>query len=491
MKSKERADRLCIKSAVILSRQLIVVGVFMCAGNALAQLPPGSGGAPTNTPLASWSFNDPTNWSSDQGRFPISFSNLDYSWLGDGESLVVDTNLPAWLNFNVVEPSTGATNLILSAPGTISFWFAPDWSSSGGGPGQWAELIDVGEWTTNSSYGYWGLSVDPAGSNLWFLAQDGTGSTYGLSAPISWTTNYFHYVALTYSSTNVSIYLDGQLATNDPGGLNVWPGTSAVSGGVYFGSDTNGLIQAAGLFNTVETYSYQLSSNDVAALFDWNYGYYMMSPWNTAMFSIISAPSNPSTSPTPNVITGQGDLLIWASNISPCISATTNQVWFTNVTATMAGDGTMGIIFTIEGGLPNVPYDVFANSVLSFGTNGVPWAWMGQGYQCNTYMLTNLPSTTCFLILGTPQDWDGDGLTDAYESLVSKTDPHNARSNLDGVLDGWEILLGLNPTISNFTSPSQRSNYGYTPADWLSGVSGIRGGSITNDPEGNVMSVSQ
>jgi hypothetical protein len=115
---------------------------------------------------------------------------------------------------------------------------------------------------------------------------------------------------------------------------------------------------------------------------------------------------------------------------------------------------------------------------------------MGQGTNSGIYTL-NVVATDAFLMLGTPQDSDGDGLTDAYELLVSHTDPHNPYSNLDGILDGWEILLGLNPTINNFTSPSQRSNYGYTTADWLNAVTGIRGGTITTDNEGNVQSVSQ
>ena len=476
---------------VTLARALVVAGVLFCAGNALAQPLPGSG-APTNKPIASWSFRNQTNWTSDQGYAPISFTNLNFSVLGDGASLVVDTNLPAWLNFHVIEPSTGATNLVLNAPGSLTFWFAPEWATTNGGPGQWSELFGVGEWTTNAAYGYWGLSVDAPGSNLWFQAQDGAGNSYGLSAPISWRTNYFHYVALTYSSTNVSLYLDGQLATNDPGGLSVWPGTNAVSAGIYFGSDTNGLLQADGLFNLVQAYSYPLSPNDVQKFFNWNYGYYIMNPNNKAMMHIVSASSNPSTSPsTPDVITGQGNLLILVSNVTPCVSVSTNQVWLTNVTASVAGNGTMGIIFTIEGGLPNVPYDVFANTVLSFGTNGVPWAWMGQGYQCNTYMLTNLPNTTCFLILGTPQSTCGCGLTDAYQLLVSKTDPTNPYSDMDGLLTGWDILLGLNPHNSNTTDPTERANYGYTLADWLNTVSGVKSGTITTDNEGNVQTVSQ
>ena len=37
-----------------------------------------------------------------------------------------------------------ATNLVLDAPGSITFWFAPDWSSTnacrGSGPGEWAQV---------------------------------------------------------------------------------------------------------------------------------------------------------------------------------------------------------------------------------------------------------------------------------------------------------------------------------------------------------------
>ncbi len=82
-------------------------------------------------------------------------------------------------------------------------------------------------------------------------------------------------------------------------------------------------------------------------------------------------------------------------------------------------------------------------------------------------------------------------MTDAYELLVSHTDPHNAYSNLDGILDGWDILLGLNPQLNNPNTQSQRANYGYTLADWLNTVSGVKNGTIGLDPEGNVASVSQ
>ncbi len=159
---------------------------------------PGFGGTnstPTVPPLASWSFHDPTNWISDHGDDPVSFTNLDYSYLGNGSSLVVGSNLPAWLQYNVVE-TNGATNLMVNT-GTVMFWFAPNWSSTnqdGFGPGVAGRLLEVGSYTPDSSYGWWSLYVDEVGENIYFSAQTNDLSsnavTY-LSAPISWTTNYF------------------------------------------------------------------------------------------------------------------------------------------------------------------------------------------------------------------------------------------------------------------------------------------------------------
>jgi hypothetical protein len=425
---------------VKLSCIFIVAGFLLCAGDGLAQLPPGYKGPPTNKPIASWSFLNPTTWTNDQGYTPISFTNLNYSVLGDGASLVVDTNLPAWLNFNVIEPSTGATNLVLNAPGSLTFWYAPGWATTNGGPGQWSELIDVGEWTTNSSYGYWGLSVDSAGSNLWFLAQDGAGSTYGLSTPISWTTNYFHYVALTYSSTNVSLYLDGQLATNDPGGLSVWPSSNAVAGGIYFGSDTNGFLQAGGLFDTVKTYSYPLASNTVQAIFGYYFGYYMINPNNRAM-NIAPAPSTPTYTPTFDVITGLGNLQLVASNVSGCVDGM-DAVWFTNVTAQATNGGMTSVKFTIRGGQPGYYYDVFATGALGNPLTNAVWVWLGQGQPCDTYTI-NITSANVFLILGTPQSTNG--LTYAYLSLVAKVSPLGPQSDSYGVPYAWYAENGLVP----------------------------------------------
>lgn len=313
-------------------------------------------------------------------------------------------------------------------------------------------------------------------------------TTY-LSAPIAWTTNYFHFVALTYSATNTALYLDGVLATNGPP-ITVYPGPDVLANGFYIGSDSTGIYQADGLFNNIYTYGVPLDADTIQRMFKYNFAFYMINPMNRAMEGLIAAGSSiPSTGPTPNVITGQGNLML--TNLPDDFVYGTNayHVWITNFTSSVAADGTQNATFTIEGGTNGYYYDVFVGTILTSPLSNGNWTWQGQAQRRQQCSLSKLPRGTLFFVLGTPLDSDGDGLTDAYENLVSHTDPHNAYSNLDGILDGWEILLGLNTQAYNFTS--KRANYTYNPADWLSGVTGVKSGTIATDNEGNVTTVSQ
>lgn len=441
--------------------------------------PGGGGGDPPPVWLDHWSFNDTTNWHCDHGHSPMSFTNLDTSFLGNWTALSLDNTNAAWLRYKVVDDD--GTNHIKVDRGSVMFWFAPYWSGTnagGSGPGQWARLIEVGEYTTNASYGWWSLFTDPEGVNLYFCAQtNGAGTTF-LSAPIEWTTNRWHLIALNYSATNSVLYLDGMVATNGTG-VTVWPGPDVLANGFTIGSDATGVAQARGMIDDLVTYAAPQSDGAIATEFILGSFPYYMNPANFANL-MSSAGSSASYGPTFNAITGRGWLSNPVTNSVGCVES--SSVWLTNVSATSAGNS-MNLTFTIVGGTNGALYDVFASSILFTADSTNSWAWMGQGYHCTTYTLTNLPTTAAYVLLGTPRDSDFDGLTDAYENLVSKTDPNNPDTDGDGLLDGWEVLWGLNLKGSD---ASKSNNYFYDAGGWLRTISGMTTATFGLDAEGNV-----
>lgn len=469
-------------------RATALVLFCMTVQTAHAQIFPNS--PPTNS-LDTWSFSDTNFWTSDLNYSPLSFTNISGVIYGDGTSLLLDNTNPAWLRFGGFN-SDGSTNLSVGPAGSIFFWFSPKWASAttnsnGNGPGEFARLLESGAYSPTANYGWFSLFTDPGATNLYFCTQtnSGDGAVYtNLSTPIDWGSNLWEFVALTYSSTNLSLYTNGVLATNAPG-LAVYPGLNVLTNGFWIGSDSNGILQMHGWMDDLYTYNYSLDPTTVSNIYEWFYDMYVILPYDNLMADALihSGPSSPTNVPTFDAVSGSGDLTALSTNISGCISS--SKIWITNIMATPSGTN-MNVTFTIAGGSNGIPYDVFANSVLDFSSNtNLAWAWMGQGYQCVTYSLTNLPSPTCFLVLGTPQDTDGDGLTDAYEELVSKTNPFNADTSGDGMLDGWKVEWGLNPLIDNTGVTSQRSNYSYNSVGWLDGLAGSRVETITLDAEGN------
>jgi hypothetical protein len=436
------------KFCCVVPRALIVAGfLFALLPSARALIFPGGGtnSGPTYTRLDSWSFSDHTYWSSDKGYMPVSFTNLAFSYLGNGASLVVDSTNPAWLQFNVME--TNATNLTVAA-GTVMFWFAPgSWSGTnqgGTGPGEYGRLLEVGGYTPDSSFGWWSIYVDNAGANLFFSAQtNDLSSTFTnyLSVPIAWTTNYFHFVVLTYSATNTALYLDGGLVTNGPP-VTVYPGPAALANGFFIGSDSNGVLQAHGLFNSVATYGAPLDGGTIQQIYSQQSAVYKINPLNKAMFTLTNATSSPGYTPSGyDVIIGAGVLqLVATGNCGN--DANPYLVWFTNITATVSNNGTMNVTFTIEGGYTNYAYDVFATGALESPLTNAIWVWLGQGSPCNTYTV-NITSADAFLIMGTPQDSSGYGLTDAYEELILGINPDGPQTDSYGVPYAWYAQNGL------------------------------------------------
>jgi hypothetical protein len=487
MKTRTRRRPGTPQAGAALARAALLAGLWLCAAAGHAQ-----------TMLNYWPFNDAdwsftsTNWLSDwHGHPPVSYTNLvKVPGGGDGTSLLLDSTNAAWLQYRVVE-TNNSTNLTFSA-GSVVLWVSPTWSGTnqgGAGAGVWGRVIEVGSYSTNTSYGWWSIYTDPDGANLYFSAQtnDGSQANY-LSAPIAWNSNEWHMIGITYSSTGTCAYVDGLLVTNGPG-VTYWPGPDVVTNGFFLGSDSAGNSQFHGMFDDLQTYDHPLSADEIADA----YNFYSLAyfPQPRMLARVSPAPSSPTNLPVFRAITGPG-FLHWESAASSC--ANSPYVWFTNVAATLTSTGTVNVAFTIAGGSNGWICDVFANALpapVASDTN-YGWAWMGQGTNCGRYSLS-LSNSSAFLRLGTPIDSDNDGLTDAYELLISHSLPHQADSSGDGtpssgdgMLDGWKVLWGLDPSTNHTAQSTERANFTYDPDGWLNILSGVRSEGVSLDPEGNV-----
>src|SRR5258706_2308282 len=203
--------------------------------------------------LNTWTFND-TNLLSTAG-FPPKASFGLYSVTSFSGNAVLVTGSSALLQYRELE-TNGVTNITCNA-GALEFWFRPDWASAnngGSGPGTFCRLVELGAYTTNASYGWWSVYLNSGGTNIYFSAQtNGAGGTF-LSAPIKWSSNWWHIVSLTYSSTNSALYMDGQMSATGSG-MTFWPGPSARTNGFTLGSDSSGTNVARGTFDNFKTWA--------------------------------------------------------------------------------------------------------------------------------------------------------------------------------------------------------------------------------------------
>lgn len=130
----------------------------------------------------------------------------------------------------------------------------------------------------------------------------------------------------------------------------------------------------------------------------------------------------------------------WPWNLSP--APTGIEVYATPQLSTSAwvGVGTAPIIGSDNSAVIELPYSV------------LPDGW----------------TSSMFFMLGLNVDTDQDGLSDAFERIISKTDPNLADTDGDGMPDGWEHEfedVGFDPRMTNAEGTSARTG----PNDDLDG----------------------
>ncbi len=214
-------------------------------------------------PLGHWTFNDTNTWIGEGGELPLLATNVAGIPSWSSNAVLVDSSKPAVLAYNVVE-TNGSTNISCQV-GSVLFWFKPDWSSTnagGNGPGAYGRLIEMGNYDPAFTNGWWGLCLNPDGTQLLFGTSTNGGGMTNLTANIFWYSNEWYQIALTYSPTGSALYVDDQLLANGAG-VTYFPNADELTNGFRIGSDQDGNNQAAGAFDELESFDYPLAAANI------------------------------------------------------------------------------------------------------------------------------------------------------------------------------------------------------------------------------------
>jgi hypothetical protein len=116
---------------------------------------------------------------------------------------------------------------------------------------------------------------------------------------------------------------------------------------------------------------------------------------------------------------------------------TTNELWLQVTTTNSGGTNlTAYIVINSPWNVTNGVWDIFATTNLAPSA----WQWVDRCTPGQTNItLIGMAYPNEFFIAASTNDTDGDGLSDAFETLVSHTNPNLASTDGTGMSDGWEL----------------------------------------------------
>jgi hypothetical protein len=363
----------------------------------------------------------------------------------------------------------GRLNLATEAAGALRFWVKPHWSGAAfgarPGPGRFACLAELGAGSGDRSGVCWSLRVNPEGSLLVLAARGEEGMVELLRAPISWRAGAPHLISLNFGPEGTSLYVDARLAAEGTGTVPVGPADSRLSlGGSLEGTDV-----AEADFDEVFSFGAPLTADELA--------FYYRATWNAVVAGSVypAEPggfSRPLSALTAEAATGDsggpplppgaeegggdgggGSVTnfppLWTLGAGLCLYP---------VAFVSSHSLTLSLTNTPDSGWLTNAYDLFYTTNLA-GLSAPAlcvsnWAWLARSNPGQTnFVVSNLSFPQCYFRLGTMRDSDNDGLPDAYEAMVSHTDPNFPEGNGDADGDGYsnreEFQNGTSPTKAN------------------------------------------
>jgi hypothetical protein len=394
------------------------------------------------TSLASWRFDDPTNLA--DGTLSTLNPGPVESWSG----YALEMAGPAPALWAVPQFSSQGNTNFSAAAGTFRFWFAPEWDSAGeggGGPGSEARLLEIGAWSDTTARGAWSLALTPDGNAIRFGPDVNGRISEVLRAPIAWRAGAWHQVALAWSPTGMALCVDGERVAEGVGVALTTP-SGAGTPGFCLGSDVYGLNLAQGQFDELVSFGRACSDAEIA----WNYcvtapvaalgpitpeEQSLQRQQATLAAGAAVTPSFPSFWPTEpgHALDAQGGC---TAGLGICAEPSTNCAT---------------IILTITNADTGRLYDLFRTFDLEgdpAATNSV-WRWVGRGTNGQSFTFPNIRCFHAFYALGCDTDSDNDGLTDAFEMLVSKSSPGTNRTYYSTGLDDRDWWLRSNILVND------------------------------------------
>lgn len=344
--------------------------------------------------------------------------------------------------------------------GAFRLWYQPA-ASSGSGSGQVATLLELSTSNGKASEVWWALVVSPKGDEVHLVCQTENGPESCLKTTVNWEAGSWHMLTLGFTPTNSALYIDDQLTAVGDGLVSI-PKEAAPFTSLAVGSTVAGTLPAQGQMEDLCVFSgrkkmQQILGNVFGLSADWEIATYFASLSKVAALGPISeaeiaaraalAIQRKAEREALALTEDGGGMMRMMVETTPCV--TNSPLYITNTVAVLDTNTASWIVtFDIQG--TNSPADIFVTTNLlgSHITNSF-WVWLERGPSCATYQYTNQVADQSYYMLGSPLDSDFDGLTDAYENLVSRTAWDNPDTDGDGWLDGQELQNGTDPLVAD------------------------------------------
>jgi hypothetical protein len=390
-------------------------------------------------------------------------------WFSTHETLAPTMWTESWSGYALQRQGTAVTPWIVPMVvsnsfrveperGAIRFWYRPD-HTSGAGSGAVATLLELSVSNGKVSEVWWSLVVSPTGDEVHLVSQTENGPESCLSAAVKWEAGSWHMLTLGFTPTNSALYVDDQLAAVGPGLESVPPEVAPLTR-LVIGSGLTGASPAQGQIEELCIFSgrkkmQRIMGNMFGLSVAWEIGIYYASLSKTAALGPISEEEIAARIAASEQRKAEREALGAAGELGggtpmmlmngPTANCVTNsRLYITNTLAWFDTNALWTVQFDVQG--TNSPVDIFGTTNLS----GPNWFYLERGPSCATYQFTNqAPEQTCYLLGDSTVDSDGDGLPDAYEKLISHSDPLSPTSldsDSDGLSDAWELAQGYNPT---------------------------------------------